>query len=358
MVGRPHFLQQDLVSLLPSISEQNADYVFRHTISNVPIRSLNRLEALALDIFKYDLSITPEQWSTWMSDIMAYHQALSSPMFPQPISRPSTSPHNIVRGAIEMLVNARPVDCACGGNNSQTCMVPPPPVFVTLDQKKEPVGYEETYLDDVLEIDLDEDGPLREEYLPRRRANHRSSNFDFDPFVKLPERSLPPPAKWSPAGDEPIIRDASRIHCQYVAPQPLSHPPIAPAPFAPPMDLHHASWSMSGYMMAQEPISRPPVFAPPVFHAPVPGFEYGYPMATVPHGHARSHSLSYNQAIADQVPARLRSYSQTRFDHQYSNVRATEAHYVPSHWSTYDRVGFPTSYDRPFGPHHRPSLKA
>ncbi|KAI1795146.1 hypothetical protein LXA43DRAFT_65987 [Ganoderma leucocontextum] len=331
-----------------------------HTISNVPIRSLNRLEALALDIFQYDLSITTEQWSTWMSDVMAYHQTLSSPMFPQPISRPSTSPYNIVRGAIEVLINARPIDCGCGGSNSQTCTVPPQPVFVALDQRKEAAGYEETYLDDVLEIDLDEDGPLREEYLPRRRTHHRSSNLDFDPFVKLPERTLPPPAKWSPAGDEPIVRDASRVHGQYVAPQPLWHPPMAPAPppFPPAMDLHHVSWSMGGYMIAQEPISRPPVFAAPVFQGPVPGFEYGYAVPAAPHGHTRSHSLSYNQAVADQAPARLRSYSQTRFDPQYSNVRATEAHYVPSHWGTYDRVGFPTSYDRPFGPHHRPALKA
>ena len=291
--------------------------------------------------------------------MLAYHQTLSSPMFPQPISRPSSSPYNIVRGAIEILTNARQIDCACGGSNSQTCAAPPQPVFVVLDQKKDTTGYEEAYLDDVLEIDLDEDGPLREEYLPRRRTSHRSSNFDFDPFVKAPECSLPPPAKWSPTGDEPIVRDASRVRGQYVAPQALSHAPMVPAlpPFPPTMDSYHTSWSMGGYVMAQDPISRPPVFAPPpVFHAP--SYEFGYTMPAAPHGHARSHSLSYNQAIADQVPARLRSYSQTRFDQQYSHVRATEAYYVPSHWSTYDRVSFPTSYDRPFGPHHRPSLKA
>ncbi|TBU49407.1 hypothetical protein BD309DRAFT_75438 [Dichomitus squalens] len=341
-----------------------------HTISNVPIRSLNRLEALALDIFKYDLSISTEQWSTWLSDIMAYHQASSSPVYPQPISRPSTSPHNIVREAIETLVDARPVDCGCGGNDSPACTVPPQPVFVALDSKKEKASIEETYVDDVLEIDLDEDGPIREEYLPRRRTSRRSSGFGYVPFVKFPERSLPPPAKWSPAADEPIVRDASRPHGQYVAPQPVAHLPMGPAPPPPPppfqsaMDVHRPSWPVGGYIMGQEPVNRPTVFAPPpVFQAPVPGFEYGYAMPPAPHGHARSHSLTYNQAIADQVPARMRSYSQTRYDHPYSDVRATEPHFFPppamsSHWGAYDRVGFPTSYDRPFGLQHRPSLKA
>ena len=336
----------------------------RHTISNVPIRSLNRLEALALDIFKYDLSISTEQWSAWASEIMAYHQTLSSPVFPQPISRPSTSPHNIVRGAIEMLVNARSINCECGGNDSQTCTTPPQPVFVALEQKKEQVIIEETHVDDIMEFDLDEDGPIREEYLPRRRTSHRSSGLRFEPFVKMPERSLPPPAKWSPAADEPIVRDPSRLHGQYVAPQPVTHLPMAPPPFQQAMDAHRLSWPVGGYVMGQEPVSRPPVFAPPpVFQGPVPGFEYGYAVPQASHGHARSHSLSYNQAIADQVPARMRSYSQTQYDHPYSDVRATEPHFLPpppvsSHWAAYDRVGFPTSYDRPFGLQHRPSLKA
>ncbi|KAI0719647.1 hypothetical protein C8T65DRAFT_736586 [Cerioporus squamosus] len=338
-----------------------------HTISNVPIRSLNRLESLALDVFQYDLNVSPQQWAGWLSDIMAYHQALSSPIFPQPISRPSTSPHVIVRQAIEMLVNARPVECGCEGSDAQGCSVPPQAVFVGLeDQKKEKVEYEETSVDDVLEIDLDEDGPLREEYLPRRRVSSRVYNFNAEPYAKVPEHALPPPAKWSPAADEPIIRGHARGHGQYVAPQPVSQVSMAPPPPPPyqpaSMDMHRISWPVGGYMPRQEAIHRPPVFAPPpVYQGPVSGFEYGYAMPGG-HGHSRSHSLSYNQAIAEQAPGRVRSYSQSQYDHPYSDMRATEAQYAPpppvtSHWVGYDRIGFPTSYDRPYGL-HRPSLKA
>ncbi|RPD67269.1 hypothetical protein L226DRAFT_542401 [Lentinus tigrinus ALCF2SS1-7] len=340
-----------------------------HTISNVPIRSLNRLESLALDIFQYDLNISPQQWAGWLSEVMAYHQGLSSPMFPQPISRPSSSPQVIVRQAIETLINARPVECGCEGTDAQTCTVPPQPVFVGLEERsKEKVEYVETSADDVLEIDLDEDGPLREEYLPRRRVSSRVYNFNAEPYAKAPEHTLPPPAKWSPAADEPIVRGQLRGHGQYVAPQPVSHLSMAPPPPPPPyqpagMDMHRTSWPVGGYMPRQEAIQRPPVFVPPpVYQAPVPGFEYGYAMTGGHHGHARSHSLSYSQAIAEQVPGRVRSYSQSQFDHPYSDVRGTEAQYaapppVASHWVGYDRIGFPTSYDRPYGL-HRPSLKA
>ncbi|KAI0750777.1 hypothetical protein C8Q80DRAFT_1098014 [Daedaleopsis nitida] len=335
-----------------------------HTISNVPIRSLNRLEALALEIFQYDLSITPQQWSDWLSDLMAYHHTLSSPVFPQPISRPSTSPHMIVRQALETLVNARPIECGCGGQESEGCIVPPQPVFVGLeDQKKERLAYDESLLDDVLEIDLDEDGPLREEYLPRRRISTRGYNSATEAYSKASERALPPPAKWSPAADEPIFRD-TRVHGQYVAPQPVAHAPAAlpppPLPYQPAMDVHRSSWPVGGFMMRQEPASRSMVFAPPpMFQAPVHGFDYGYGMSLAHHSHARSHSLTYSQAIADQ-PGRTRSYSQSLYEHPYSDVRGTEAHYAPqpAHWSSYDRMGFPTSYDRPIGHHPRPSLKA
>ena len=338
----------------------------RHTISNVPIHNLNRLEALALDIFQYDLSITPRQWADWLGDLMAYHQTLSSPMFPQPISRPSASPHVIVRQAIEHLVKARPIDCGCGGTDAPGCGIPPQPVFVSFEERKqEKMEYDE--IDDVLEIDLDEDGPLREEYLPRRRASTRACTLTAESYAKVPDRTLPPPAKWSPAADEPIYRDPARGHGQYVAPQPLSHMPMAPPPpppFQPSMDVHRTSWPMGGYMMRPEPVNRPAVFAPPpVFQASVPGFEYGYGVPLAHHGHTRSHSLTYNQAIAEQAPGRTRSYSQSQYDHAYSDVRGSDAQYAPpppvtSHWAAYDRMGFPTSYDRPLGLHPRSSLKA
>ncbi|KAI0650346.1 hypothetical protein C8Q79DRAFT_902340 [Trametes meyenii] len=331
-----------------------------HTISNVPVRSLNKLEALALDIFQYDLSIARQQWSNWLSELLAYHASLSSPIFPQPISRPSTSPHVIVRQAIEMLVNAQDVEIVSEAAGST---IPPQPIFVSLEESKQKADIHDVYTDDVLEIDLDEDGPLREEYLPRRRHNPKPSYT-----VELPLRSdrvLPPPARWSPSADEPIMRD--RGHRQYVAPQPMTQLAMAPPPqpYHHSMDASRPSWCTSSYASRQEPIGRPHVFAPPppMFHPPVAGFEYGY--APPAHqGHSRSHSLSYGQAVGGQVLGRARSFSQTQYDHTYGDGHFSEARYLPpppmtSQWTTsYDRIGFPTSYDRPFGHQDRPSLKA
>ncbi|KAL7282337.1 hypothetical protein ACG7TL_003807 [Trametes sanguinea] len=334
-----------------------------HTISNVPIRSLNKLEALALDIFQYDLSISQQQWSDWLSELMGYHASLSSPMFPQPISRPSTSPHVIVRQALEMLVNAKEtMHC---DSDEQSGPYLPRPVFVSLDEpKKDRHDCHDASTDDVLEIDLDEDGPLREEYLPRRR--HSSKQRYTAELHTRADQSLPPPAKWSPSGDEPILRDTARAHGQYVAPQPMPQltmaPPPPPLPFHPSIDAR-SSWNMGSYMVRQEPIGRPTIFAPPVFHPPVAGVDYGYGMPS--HiGHSRSHSLSYSQAVGEHASGRMRSYSQSRYDQSYGDHHVPEGRYIlpppvaTTQWTSYDRIGFPTSYDRPFGLQNRPSLKA
>ena len=93
---------------------------------------------------------------------------------------------------------------------------------------------------DVYEIDLDEDGPLREEYLPKRRVSGGSSihsvksrdtpdskNVDKsrdwekrDSRTAAAEKVLPPPAKWSPEADEPIFREKGRASGKYLAVQP------------------------------------------------------------------------------------------------------------------------------------------
>ncbi|KAI9001101.1 hypothetical protein BD414DRAFT_406181 [Trametes punicea] len=345
------------------VSTSWADHPSRHTISNVPIRALNRLEALALDIFQYDLSITPEQWSSWLAELLGYHASLSSPMFPQPISRPSASPHIIVRQALEMLVNAKETDYESDG---QRCVALPRPVFVSLDEpKKDMHDCRDASTDDVLEIDLDEDGPLREEYLPKRR--HSSKSRHTTGIHARADHGLPPPAKWSPSGDEPILRETARGHGQYVAPQPMPQltiaPPAPPLPYHHPLDVHRSSWAIGSYSGRPEAIGRSHVFAPtPVFHLPVGGFDYGYGLPSH-HGHSRSHSLSYNQAVGEQVSGRVRSYSQSRYDSTFGDHNLSDARYLPpppvvSQWTSYDRIGFPTSYDRPFAFSNRPSLKA
>jgi hypothetical protein len=97
-----------------------------------------------------------------------------------------------------------------------------------------------------LEIDLDEDGPLREEYLSKRpiiaAGSTRSFNSHQGPPVhtvdtaqnwqshKTGERWLPPPALWNPAADEPILRERSG---PYVAVQPPHLRSLRPPFFSP-----------------------------------------------------------------------------------------------------------------------------
>jgi len=339
-----------------------------HTISNVPIQNLNKLESLALDIFRYDLSVSTHEWTDWLSHLLSYHSSLNSHSCPQPISRPSTNPHTIVRRAIENLIEVGVGTSACHCcDEDQYTAGPPVPVFVGIEERrKDGRDPGHAYDDDALEIDLDEDGPLREEYLPRRRISGAGSlrrsqlrQLDVDS-----DRSLPPPAKWSPAADEPIIRNGVRASMQYVAPQPISYVPMAP-PLPPSLAFHRilesqqSVWGFAGYMPKQEPvvISEPVATAyhvQPSYSA----YESGYPIAPT---HSRSHSLSYNQAIAGHAHGRLRSYSQTGFDHGYSDLRLSENSFVPpppvmSRWSPADAPIYPPPYDRPFECHQR-SLK-
>ncbi|KZT12540.1 uncharacterized protein LAESUDRAFT_640316 [Laetiporus sulphureus 93-53] len=342
-----------------------------HTISNVPVQSLNKLEALALDIFRYNLSISVQDWNDWLSKLLAYHSSLNSLTCPQPISRPSTSPHTIIRKAIEMLHEVRMVSPTCRCCDEETCSTAPPePIFVNLEDRKKDTQeaarpYEETV--DVLEIDLDEDGPLREEYLPRRRVSSASTSRHTELRNRAVEsgRLLPPPAKWSPAADEPIVRDHARAPRQYLAPQPVAHMPVphaflaAPPTFHQVVDSHHPAWQYGPYVPKQEHIAMQEHAVPAqMYHVQPPyvAYEYGYPAIQT---HSRSQSLSYNQAVAEQAQGRHPAYSQIGYDHAYSDVRFSEDHMgaVPPHpvisrWAPADL--YPALYDRPFDYYQRP----
>ncbi|KAI0921788.1 hypothetical protein AcW1_004330 [Taiwanofungus camphoratus] len=332
-----------------------------HTISNIPIQSLNKLESLALDVFRYDLSISTHEWSDWLSHLLSYHSSLSSSSCPQPISRPSASPHTLVRKAIEKLYEVRVIAPAyhCRDDEKHPSG-PPEPIFVSIEEPRiEKRAAQQTFEEgvDVLEIDLDEDGPLREEYLPKRRVGgigsgsiRRSQGHEM---TLGGDRNLPPPAKWSPSADEPIIRerDSTRAQVHYVAPQPIAHlqalPP--PLPFHQVVDSHRQVWSLGGYFPAKEELRPQEYTVTPVY--PVQpsyiGYGYGHPASQT---HSRSQSLSYHQAVAGQPQGRLRSYSQTGFDHGYSDVRFTENRFVLpppviSGWATADRSTYTTFYD-------------
>ncbi|KAH7916132.1 hypothetical protein BJ138DRAFT_996387 [Hygrophoropsis aurantiaca] len=316
-----------------------------HTISGVPTQSLNKLEFLALEIFCHDLSITPSAWSEWLNHLLSYHQLLSSHIHPQPISRPSSSPHSIIRTTIEEI--ARTPESA--GN----------PVFLGLEQRtQEKLGMDTSpYQSNVdgVEIDLDEDGPLREEYLPKRRTSNGSSYARQGVVVNSrPPLStknhfanyqlgvaLPPPAKWSPAGDEPIFRERNLANGHYMAVQPL-----APQ-YAPPVSAPYQQWP-SG--TAYVPVFEPSPFQHGFPHHPV-SYPYGVSMNL---SHVRSQSQSYCE-MENFVPSHGHSYSQPRYDYRCSDVPISADRMGPASqpngsWPPMEYYRYRSDY-RNFGPH-------
>lgn len=307
----------------------------RHTISNVPIQVLNRLEMLALDVFAYDLSITPVHWNQWMVHLKSYHMSLASPHL-QPISRPSSNPHSIIRKSIDEILQASLAA-------DPTAPVPQP-VFLGIEERKQEKIEAQAAALEVLNIDLDADGPLREEYLPRRRTSAASSirlsrsneeNLHSTAVVK----PLPPPAKWSPEGDEPILRDRSRSSGHYVAVQP-SHPYPYSMPYRPDV-VYNQPWDVS--------------YAAAPYTKAYPAYPYGQPPATintaqyypaqsmVPLTHSRSQSLFYD---TEHSASRnhLRSYSQqARFDYKYSDIRMSSHDHLPG-YETESRWTDPNQY--------------
>ena len=340
--------------------------IYRQTISNVPIESLNKLESLALDVFSHDLSTPPRDWSQWLTHLIEYHQSLSSPTRPQPISRPSTNPHSIIRKILEEIIQA-PV-----GIDSSI----PEPVFLGLEvRRREKLGIEEYTADsiDVLEIDLDEDGPLREEYLPKRRVSRTDSvrsiksrdasdsqirvgqgNWENrDLTIANVAKVLPPPAKWSPAADEPIFRERGRASGQYVAVQ----PPLAAAHFAMPLppvyqqEVRYQNWPTSAaYIPVGQHLAGGYAYDPLSAQQSLPPYTpYSYVIPS--QSHSRSHSFSENC----QPRNHFRSHSHAVFDYRCGDIRMTASDIVPAHqsnaqWVAPVQYGCTASYRQPFGP--------
>ncbi|KAF8528987.1 hypothetical protein BU17DRAFT_80138 [Hysterangium stoloniferum] len=167
-----------------------------HQVSGVPMRALNRLESLGLDLLSHDLSLLPQAWSQWLEYMQNYHRALAP--YPEPIGPPKDTPHYVIRCAIEELIAAGAPPLATG--------VIPEPIFLGLAERRRDREHERLSKEqlDILNVDLDEDGPLRDEYLPKRQGKARSEQGRrvSDSSAKV----LPPPAEWSPAADPPIHR--------------------------------------------------------------------------------------------------------------------------------------------------------
>ncbi|RXW21163.1 hypothetical protein EST38_g4683 [Candolleomyces aberdarensis] len=283
-----------------------------HTISNVPIQILNRLEVLALDVLAYDLSISNRDWNQWMVHVKSYHMTLASPHL-QPISRPSSNPHSIIRKSIDEILQA---PSPTSGDSPI-----PQPVFLGLEERKKE---EQAASIEVLNIDLDEDGPLREEYLPRRRIGgscirvSRSNDSENLHANTAAPKALPPPAKWSPAGDEPILRDRNRSSGQYVAVQP-SHPYPYPVPYRAPDVLYNQSWDVA---FSAAPYKAYPSYAYGQPPATINAAQYSHyqPPSMATMTHSRSQSMFFDSEHHTSR-SHLRSYSQARFDYKFNDAR-------------------------------------
>ena len=322
-----------------------------------------------MDLFKHDLSISIPDWTAWLKELHSHHVSLNSPAFPQPISRPSASPHTIIRKSIENLMEV--TDVLDGNYHNGT----PEPVFYEFDSSKKEAEREQACADvDVLEFDLDEDGPLREEYLPRRRISSATRPVQVQTQERTQERTLPPPAKWSPAADEPILPAFARSQSRYVAPQPIARgqlsaapaAPAVPAPFQQALDITRRIWP-ADEQVAYAP-HLVPVYLPPLYN----GYEYAYPPPLPPltqtHSHSRSQSLSCNGPAAGQSQGHYRTYSQAQYDGRYPEFRYPEPPYfAASHpapamaqWGSMGRFDCPTVYPsvcESVGFHQGPLLK-
>lgn len=223
----------------------------------------------------------------------------------------------------------------------------PEPIFLGLEERKrERLEKDEAAAErsvDMLDIDLDEDGPLREEYLPKRRVSRSDSERSRDeprakrialPYQVAPElkpvnvgRGLPPPAKWSPSGDEPILRDRNRVRGQYVAPQ--APPPVLAASFS----EHGHMWAF--VPMKQDVPSGYP-YDPSGLQPARAAYDYGYPYGP---SHSRSQSLSYSQE--NMQPRHSRSHSQMQAGYGYNHGALQESkqqQYAPDAYGYY---GYP-----------------
>lgn len=212
---------------------------------------------------------------------------------------------SIIRNAVEEILQA---PAACNFDPSH-----PQPIFLGLEERRKEREHAMTV--EVADFDIDEGGPLREEYIPKRRASGtgsvRSGSSSREnihdnavgwarPMEHV--KALPPPAKWSPAGDEPILRDRNRGGAHYVAVQPSAPYHVVPythdvryQPHWPASYMHAAmpmAYAYDSAHLQPLPVYGPLAFALPVSHSRSQS-HYSYQDNSEPHNHLRSYSQSH-----------------------------------------------------------------
>lgn len=253
----------------------------------------------------HKLGIKVDDWALWLAHIESYHTSLASSQsqYPQPISRPSSSPHTVVRKAIEETEAASlfVFDADL-----------PAPFFMGLAERKR--EQQEKLDAEVFDVDPDEDGPLPEEYLPKRRTSRAGSSrsrtgddvaarrASYVPDRVVIERRLPPPAKWSPGADELFVRGVEQPIGQSV----MASRHVGYAPRVPMMPANHLSlpsesncpWSTSGYHQEKRYPVGAAVYAPSYTLA---RDSYGYPINAAP-PQVQGRSLSGTYALRSGYP--------------------------------------------------------
>ena len=221
----------------------------------------------------------------------------------------------------------------------------PQPVFLGLEERRrerlDPTIPESS--SETLEIDLDEDGPLREEYMPRRRVsrdvfrntrgNTVGAPFGLERGIEW-ERTLPPPAKWSPAADEPLRRDMIREPTHYVAVQ----PPVPPL-----------------VMMPQYPPSGHGTAHPQGWGARTTTYHLPALMFGQPYDHSHVPAISVMDSRHHHLPdvRHYRSQSYTRIEYPCGSSAPKLPYQIPGLcWTGAEQYGYDAAYGQGFGQRH------
>lgn len=122
----------------------------RHEVSGIPLRTLNRLEWLSLQLLSHDLYTSPLVWRQWLQFLDAYQWSRHA----QTDCSNDGIPDAVVRFLLDHLchtdpsLSREPLFLGLANRISQKIQVAPlPPTSASFE--------------------LDQDGPLREEYIPR-----------------------------------------------------------------------------------------------------------------------------------------------------------------------------------------------
>lgn len=148
------------------------DHVFTmrtwHDVSGIPLKVLNELERLSLDILSHELTLDSAVWNRWVRTLYDHHISMRAPINSKHHSEcQSRESYIVVRHMLEGLMSANAHETVLLYSGSAKH-----PTFLgiqdRINTKYTAEGLQKGKMADGFE--MDHDGPLREEYLPKRRS--------------------------------------------------------------------------------------------------------------------------------------------------------------------------------------------